>query len=66
MGPGLKSLVTGLPLELRFRGERWYAWAWIGTCLPRHSLLVRRHLRTGELAFHYCLARLERTYALVS
>jgi hypothetical protein len=59
LGPGLKSLVTGLPLELRFRGERWYAWAWIGTCL-------RRHLRTGELAFHYCLARLERTYALVS
>jgi hypothetical protein len=22
--------------------------------LPRHSLLVRRHLKTGELAFHYC------------
>ena len=21
---------------------------------PRHHLLVRRHLRTGELAFHYC------------
>ena len=21
---------------------------------PRHWLLVRRHLRTGELAFHYC------------
>jgi hypothetical protein len=21
---------------------------------PRHSLLVRRHLKTGELAFHYC------------
>jgi SRSO17 transposase len=36
------------------KGERWYAWAWIGTTSPRHSLLVRRHLKTGELAFHYC------------
>jgi hypothetical protein len=36
------------------RGERWYAWAWIGTASPRHHLLVRRHLKTGELAFHYC------------
>ena len=22
--------------------------------LPRHHLLIRRHLQTGELAFHYC------------
>jgi SRSO17 transposase len=36
------------------KGERWYAWAWLGTTSPRHSLLVRRHLKTGELAFHYC------------
>jgi SRSO17 transposase len=36
------------------KGERWYAWAWISTVSPRHSLLVRRHLKTGELAFHYC------------
>jgi SRSO17 transposase len=36
------------------KGERWYAWAWIATASPQHSLLVRRHLRTGELAFHYC------------
>jgi SRSO17 transposase len=36
------------------KGERWYAWAWLGTASPRHSLLVRRHLQTGELAFHYC------------
>jgi SRSO17 transposase len=36
------------------KGERWYAWAWIGTASPWHSLLVRRHLKTGELAFHYC------------
>jgi SRSO17 transposase len=36
------------------KGERWYAWAWIGTASPRHSLLVRRHLKTGEMAFHYC------------
>ena len=36
------------------KGERWYAWAWLATASPRHSLLVRRHLRTRELAFHYC------------
>jgi len=36
------------------KGERWYAWAWLATASARHHLLVRRHLRTGELAFHYC------------
>ena len=36
------------------KGERWYAWAWIATASPRHHLLIRRHLTTGELAFHYC------------
>lgn len=36
------------------KGERWYAWAWIATDRPRHHLLIRRHLRTGESAFHYC------------
>jgi SRSO17 transposase len=36
------------------KGERWYAWAWIATVSPRHHLLIRRHLKTGELAFHYC------------
>ena len=38
------------------KGERWYAWAWLATASPRHSLLVRRHLKTGELAFHYCFS----------
>src|SRR5208282_4828172 len=33
------------------KGERWYAWAWIATASARHHLLVRRHLKTGELAF---------------
>jgi hypothetical protein len=36
------------------KGERWYAWAWLATASPWHSLLVRRHLKTSELAFHYC------------
>ena len=36
------------------KGARWYAWSWLGTASPRHCLLVRRHLKTGELAFHYC------------
>jgi hypothetical protein len=32
------------------KGDRWYAWAWIATNSARHYLLIRRHLRTGELA----------------
>src|SRR5580658_4038479 len=36
------------------KGGRWYAWALIGTASPRHCLLIRRHLKTGELAFRYC------------
>ena len=36
------------------KGERWYAWAWLATASARHRLLVRRHLKTGELAFHCC------------
>src|SRR5262249_17291314 len=36
------------------KGERWYAWSWLATASPRHCLLIRRHLRTGELAYHYC------------
>jgi SRSO17 transposase len=36
------------------KGERWYAWAWLATASPRRHLLIRRHLKTGELAFHYC------------
>ena len=30
-------------------GERWYAWSWLATASPQHCLLIRRHLRTGEL-----------------
>lgn len=37
------------------KGERWYAWAWIKVD-ERHCLLVRRHLNSGDLAFHYCYA----------
>jgi hypothetical protein len=36
------------------KGERWYGWAWLATASPRHHLLIRRHVTTGELAFHYC------------
>jgi SRSO17 transposase len=36
------------------KGARWYAWAWLATVSPGHHLLIRRHLATGELAFHYC------------
>lgn len=52
-------LVTDRQWEVRSagagsKGHRWYAWVLIGTVSPRHHLLVRRHLTTGELAFHYC------------
>jgi SRSO17 transposase len=36
------------------RGQRWYGWSWLATASPRHYLLIRRHLKTSELAFHYC------------
>ena len=36
------------------KGIRWYGWSWLATASPRHCLLIRRHLRNGELAFHYC------------
>jgi SRSO17 transposase len=36
------------------KGQRWYAWAWIATASARHHLLIRRHLTTGEMAYHYC------------
>jgi SRSO17 transposase len=36
------------------KGQRWYSWAWLATASPAHHLLIRRHLATGELAFHYC------------
>jgi SRSO17 transposase len=36
------------------KGQRWYAWAWLATVSPRHYLLIRRTLATGELAFCYC------------
>jgi hypothetical protein len=36
------------------KGARWYAWSWTATLSPRHYLLIRRHLITGELAYCYC------------
>jgi SRSO17 transposase len=36
------------------RGQRWYGWSWLATASPQHYLLIRRHLKAGELAFHYC------------
>ena len=36
------------------KGQRWYGWSWLATGSPRHCLLIRQHLTTGQLAFHYC------------
>jgi SRSO17 transposase len=43
--------VLGVPGS---KGQRVYAWAWIATTSPRHFLLIRKHLTSGELAYHYC------------
>lgn len=36
------------------KGARRYAWARLGTASGNHFLLIRKHLVTGELAYHYC------------
>lgn len=36
------------------KGQRWYAWSWLATASRQHGLLIRHHLQSGELAFHYC------------
>lgn len=36
------------------KGERAYAWGWMAARSPQHYLLIRKHLQTGELAYHYC------------
>jgi SRSO17 transposase len=37
------------------KGERRYAWAWIGTASPRHFLLIRRSLsKPTDLAYFFC------------
>lgn len=46
--PEVRSAGTGS------KGQRWYAWSWLATASPQHCLLIRHHLKTGELAFHYC------------
>ncbi|MFL6053647.1 MAG: transposase [Actinoallomurus sp.] len=43
------------------KGERRYAWAWIGTADPRRHLLIRRSLTPNakgvrEVAFYLCFA----------
>lgn len=48
------------------KGERAYAWAFIATTSPRHFLLVRKHLTTGELAYHYCHVPAGRPVVLMS
>lgn len=37
------------------KGERRYAFAWLGTASPRHFLLIRRSLsKPSDLAYLYC------------
>jgi SRSO17 transposase len=36
------------------KGQRWYGWSWLAAASSQHGLLIRHHLKTGELAFHYC------------
>jgi SRSO17 transposase len=48
------------------KGERSYAWAWLATTRPQHFLLIRKHLVTGELAYHYCHVPSGRPVALMA
>lgn len=48
------------------KGERAYAWAWLATSSDQHVLLIRKHLRTGELAYHYCYVPPGRPVTLMS
>jgi SRSO17 transposase len=48
------------------KGERAYAWAWVATASPRHYLLIRKHLSTGELAYHYGYLPPERPATLMT
>ncbi len=55
----VQSLLADRQWEVRSagpgsKGQRCYAWAQIATASPRHVVLARRHLRTGDLTFHYC------------
>jgi hypothetical protein len=51
----LPPLTSRRPVGVRLlRNGHAGAWAWVATASPAHWLLVRKHLRTGELAFHYC------------
>jgi hypothetical protein len=41
------------------KGHRWYDWAWVAIDpgMPGHHwLLIRRHRRSGELAYYRCYA----------
>jgi hypothetical protein len=39
------------------KGHRDYEWAWVGTALPQHWVLIRRSLSNPEdLAFYFCHA----------
>jgi hypothetical protein len=48
------------------KGDRRYGWAWVTTTGPRHFLLIRKHLETGELAYHYCYVPAGRTATLMT
>lgn len=48
------------------KGERAYAWAWLATTSPQHFLLIRKHLRTGALAYHYCYTPAGRPVTLMA
>jgi hypothetical protein len=48
------------------KGARAYAWAWISGASDRHYLLIRRHLSSGELAYHYCYAPAGRPVTLMT
>jgi len=48
------------------KGARAYTWAWIKSSSDRHYLLIRKHLISGEMAYHYCYVPPERPVTLMT
>ena len=47
------NFTLSAPRVLGRRASGGYARAWLATASPRHSRLIHRYLKTGELAAHY-------------
>ncbi|WP_163506077.1 hypothetical protein [Fodinicola acaciae] len=52
--PASSQINSAGRLRGRFKRRTRICLGQVGTVSPRHFLLIRKHLDTGELAYHYC------------